>query len=152
LYDRVLDHAALLPPTDRLCTLQAQARTCYALERTADAVRRGEEALAALRAGADDLAIGDWESWLGRVAWAAGNAAAAHATVGRSVARLEPLGDTPALARALGRLAGQRLVSGHFADAVTYGRRSLALAERFDLEDVAVQSLDRVGSGLSCLG
>jgi DNA-binding CsgD family transcriptional regulator/tetratricopeptide (TPR) repeat protein len=154
LYDRVLDHAALLPVAERLRALQAQARTCYALERTRDAVQRGEEALAVLRAdaGDDELAIGDWESWLSGVYWAAGNATTAQAIVEQAVARLEPLGDTPALARVLARLAGQQLVSGYFADAVTSGRRGLALAERFDLEDVAVQCLDRVGSGLSCTG
>src|SRR5207248_3460475 len=116
LYDRVLDHAGLLPPAERRRALQAQARTCFALERTGAAVQRGEEALTALRTDAshDDLAIGEWESWLGSVYWAAGSATDAQTTVERSAERLEPLGDTPELARALGRLAGQQLVSGHF--------------------------------------
>ena len=152
LYDRVLDHAGLLTAAERVRTLQAQARTCYALERIGDAVRRGEEALAVLAAAAagnnDELAIGDWEAWLGPVYWAAGNPAAAQAVVERSVERLEPLGDTPALARAVVRLAGHQLVTGSFTEAVRNGRRSLALAQRFDLDDVTVQSLDRIGSAL----
>src|SRR5206468_9122615 len=46
------------------------------------------------------------------------------------------------------RLAGHQLVTGSFTEAVRNGRRSLALAQRFDLDDVTVQSLDRIGSAL----
>ena len=44
------------------------------------------------------------------------------------------------------------MVGGRFVEAIAVGRRALALAEEFDLEDVAVRSLDMCGSSMSSLG
>jgi DNA-binding CsgD family transcriptional regulator len=153
LYERVLEHAALLDAHERIRSLQAHARSALALERNAEGIRTAEAAQRLLEEGGDPTGLGEWTSWMSTLYWSAGRPDDAFANAVRAVEQLEPLGPSPQLARATGRLAGQQLVTGHFADSVANARRSLEVAEQFasECEDVLIQSLERLGSALSCL-
>jgi DNA-binding CsgD family transcriptional regulator len=69
-----------------------------------------------------------------------------------AVARLEPLGESPALARALSTLTGHELVSGRYEDCIATCHRAIAMAERFELEDAVIYGLDSLGSACGSIG
>lgn len=152
LYGRALDHADRLPTDRRRTLLEARARICMQVERVADAVVAGEELERLLAAAGDDAALGAWECWLSNVYRAAGRASDSWTALRRAVDRLEPLGESPALASGLAGLAGHCLVSGQFADAVAHGRRAHDMAERLGLDDVATYAMNMYGSAMGCLG
>ena len=149
LYASVQDHADDLSVRDRIRLLQARARTNMQIERTADALAAGEEALALLGATADEAAIGAWESWLATVYRACGRPAEGHRMAHEAVTRLEPHGPSPALAQALDQLAGLMLVTGRFAHAIALGRRAHAMADEYGLEAVAAHAMNMYGTAMA---
>ena len=70
----------------------------------------------------------------------------------RAVARLDPLGDSPALVRALANLSGHQLVTGHYDECIVTARRAVAMAEPFDLEYELVYALNSLGAALGSKG
>jgi ATP/maltotriose-dependent transcriptional regulator MalT len=152
LYGQALEHTAALPEDDQRRLLEARATTCLRVELVDEAVSAGEAARALIIATGDRAAIGEWESWMSGALRAVGRMPEAWAAAERAVALLEPLGESPALARALANLSGHQLVSGRFAECVDNGRRGLDMAERFDLEQTAISAMDSYGTALSCLG
>jgi len=76
----------------------------------------------------------------------------AWATIEQAVARLQPLGPSPALARAMARYAAHHMLSGRFEEAVRLSETALALAEEFDLAEPAVRALDVSGMSRSTMG
>lgn len=152
LYGRALEHQDRLEPEKRRRLLEARARTCMQVERIEEAVVAGEEALAAIAATADEAALGGWECWLSSVYRAASRPADAEAALERGVRRLEPLGDSPALAQGLAQLAGHHMVHGRHEQAITAGRRARALAERHGLERSAVYAMNMYGSAMAWAG
>jgi ATP/maltotriose-dependent transcriptional regulator MalT len=152
LYGQALDHTGPMPAEDRRRLLEARATTCLRVEMVDEALVAGEEVKALLATTEDDAAIGEWEVWLSGALRAVGRPAEAWAAAERAVERMEPLGESPALARALASLSGHQLVSGHFTDCVATGKRGFEMAERFGLEQPALSALDSYGTALTCLG
>jgi DNA-binding CsgD family transcriptional regulator len=62
---------------------------------------------------------------------------------------MEPLGDSPALARALAAVARHQLVAGRFVESIENGRRSFEMAEQFGAEQTAISALNSYGTALS---
>jgi ATP/maltotriose-dependent transcriptional regulator MalT len=152
LYQRVLEHVDVLDVADRLRITQAYATTCLNVEHIDDAIVAGDHARALLVERGDEIELGDWESWLSTAYWAASRVDDALSLVTTAVERLEPHGPSPALARAVVQLAAQLMLSGCFDQAISEGRRALDLAERFELDAVAVRGLDVVGMSMSVTG
>jgi ATP/maltotriose-dependent transcriptional regulator MalT len=154
LYAGALAHEDALEPPERLRTLQAYAQTCMHLDRTADAVAAGDRARALLidADAGDDLALGEWEAWLSGIYWSADRGDEALRIAESAVARLEPLGSSPSLAKALAELASIRMVMGRFAAAIGDGERALELAAQIGAEDVAVRALNAIGMARVCMG
>ena len=152
LYGRVVEHVDAVPPDDRLRILQAYARACMHIEHIDEAVTAGDQAHTLLVELGDETALGEWETWLGHAYWNAARVDDGWTLVTSAIERLEPLGASPALARALAQAAGHYMVGGRFVEAIDVSRRALALADDLDLEDVAVHALDVCGSSMSCLG
>ena len=152
LYGGALAHEDALAPAERIRTLQAYAETCMHLDRTADAVAVGDRARALLVERGDELALGEWESWLSAIYWSADRGDEARAIATAAVDRLEPLGPSRALARALAEVASTHMVMGFFAEAVDEGRRALELAEQFGDERAAVRALNGIGMARVCMG
>ncbi len=148
LFGSALSHIPANSP-DRTQLLEGRAFTCERTEQFDGAIAAGEE----LVAGSTDEQIkGRWEAWLGGVCRCAGRREDAWALLASSVARLEPLGESVDLARALGLLAQHQMVSSRNAAAILTARRALPIAERFDAEDVVVHLLDTLGAALACAG
>lgn len=150
LYGQALEHTGDLPDDDRRRLLEARATTCLRVEMADEAITAGEEAQALIVAAGDSAAIGEWETWMAGALRAVGRMSEAWAAAERAVERLEPLGESPALARALANLSGHQLVSGRFTECIENGRRGLAMAERFELEQTAISAMDSYGTALGC--
>ena len=152
LYQRALEHEDGFGAAERLRITQAYATTCLTIEHIDDAIVAGDKARALLVGRAGETELGEWESWLSDVYWAAGRVDDALSLVITALERLEPHGASPALARAVVQLAAQRMLSGRFDQAIFEGRRALDLAEQFELDAVAVRGLDVVGMSMSMMG
>ncbi|HEX2850683.1 MAG TPA: AAA family ATPase [Acidimicrobiales bacterium] len=152
LYRAVIQHADGLPPAERLRVLQQHTRMCLHVEDIPGGISSGEQALALLEAGDDVVALAEWESEMSSAYY---NAARAHdATIfaDRAVSRLEPFGRSPALARALGRLAGRRLVTGHFDGAIDAARRAIEMGERVGEQSIIGYAMNALGAALTMTG
>ena len=151
LYGSALEHSERGDPA-RLPLLEGRARTCERVEQLREAIVAGEELVEVLARGTDERLLAGWESWLGGVYRVAGRGDDAWQLLRDAVARLEPLGDSVELARALALLGQHEMVSSESAAAVATTRRAQSMAERFDAEDIAVHALDSCGTALACLG
>jgi DNA-binding CsgD family transcriptional regulator/tetratricopeptide (TPR) repeat protein len=150
LYGQALEHTGDLPDADRRRLLEARATTCLRVELVDEAVAAGEEAHALIAATNDDGALAEWECWMSLAYRAVGRMPEAREAADHAVERLEPLGESPALASALANVAGHNLVSGRFEECIASGRRAFEMAERFGLEQTAISALDSYGTALSC--
>jgi ATP/maltotriose-dependent transcriptional regulator MalT len=152
LYGGALAHEDALEPAERLRTLQAYAQTCMHLDRTTDAVTAGDRARALLVRAGDPARLAEWETWLGGIYWSADRGDEALVIAAAAVEKLEALGPSPALAKALAELASQHMVMGFFAQAIDEGHRALELAEEFGADDAAPRALNAIGMARVCLG
>jgi DNA-binding CsgD family transcriptional regulator len=69
-----------------------------------------------------------------------------------AIAILEPLGESHELAMAYGGLAGQLFMEARSEEAIAWGERSLAMADRLDDDEARVQALNNIGCGELQLG
>ena len=113
LYGEALEHGDGDDP-ERLRLLEARATIGLRVELVDEAVAAGNELLARLEAGGDQEKVAEWEGFLSKAYRAVGRGAEAGQMAISAVARLEPLGESPALARALSNLTGHELVSGRY--------------------------------------
>lgn len=152
LYGSALAHTDEAEPSTRMHLLEGCAITCERIERFEQAIAAGEELVERLAASADHRAQAGWECWLGGVYRVAGRATDAWRMLQHAVNRLEPMGESVELARALALLGQHQMVSSRSAEAVVTTRRALALAEHFEAEEIAVHALDSCGTAMACLG
>ncbi|MEO7428192.1 MAG: LuxR C-terminal-related transcriptional regulator, partial [Acidimicrobiales bacterium] len=152
LYGQAVEHTRHLLSEDRRRLLEARATTCLQVELIDEAVKAGEAAHALIAATGDEEAIAAWEGWMSRAYRAAGRISDAWDAANHAVQRMEPLGESSALAEALAGLSGHQLVTGHFADCVTTAQRAFEMAERLELEPTAVYALNSYGAALGSIG
>ena len=152
LYGSALANADGIDTPTRLLLLESRARTCERVEQLDEAITAGEALCDILSVSSDERAKGTWDGWLGGVYRRAGRAEDAWLALRGAVQRLEPIGESADLARALGMLAQHHMVSGRSADAIAIARRAQAMAERFGAEDVAVHAMDTYGTAMTCGG
>lgn len=151
LYGQALEHASDLPDDERRVLLETRATTCLRVELVHEALAAGEELVAMLAEAGDEVTLAEWESWLCVALRAVGRNPEACEAAERAVARLDPLGPSPALAKALTNLSGLQLVNGWFTKCIENGRRAQAMAEQLGLEQTAISALDSYGTAMSCL-
>jgi DNA-binding CsgD family transcriptional regulator len=152
LYGQALDHGADLPIEERRRLLEARADACQRVERMPEAAVAGEELLQLLLAEGDEVAIAERESWLACTYRSLSRAEESWTTMQRALARLEPLGPSPALARTLSHLAAQQMLMGEHHDAVTSAQRARQMAEAHAMEDVVAYALNVCGTSMASLG
>lgn len=152
LYGSALAHADEADASSCLQLLEGRALTCERVERLDEAIAAGEALIAHLAATPDARAQASWECWLGGVYRVAGRGGEAWRLLRDGVERLEPMGESVELARALGLLGQHQMVSSQSADAIVTLHRALAMAERLGAEDIAVHALDSCGTAMTCLG
>ncbi|MEY2434033.1 MAG: hypothetical protein QOC92_3758 [Acidimicrobiaceae bacterium] len=152
LYGSALPHAVGADPAARRGLLEGRALACERVEQFEEAIAAGEALIEMLSMAHDERATSIWQSWLGGVYRVAGRGDDAWPLLREAVARLEPMGESVELARALSLLGQHQMVSSHSADAIVTTQRALAMAERQGAEDIAIHALNSCGTAMSCLG
>lgn len=139
-------------PTQRGAILEALGDACMTVHDGRGADAAWSEALRLVESGGDPRRVGDLMRRTGRAAWWQAQGDRARTLVRDAVGLLEPLGDSPELARAYSAWSAQLMVDGHHAQAIEWGERALALADRLGLEDVRSHALNNIGSSEAAMG
>jgi ATP/maltotriose-dependent transcriptional regulator MalT len=152
LYGCALEHRDGMPPEELRRLLDARAHECERVERPEEALAAAQELSTLLTDPKEAATLAEHEGWMGCLYLSAGRLDEGWATLRRALRRLEPLGDSVALARTLGRLAGNHMVIGDWASAVDIADRALDVAERVGAEAEAIYALGIKGSSLGGTG
>ncbi|MGH2454777.1 MAG: LuxR C-terminal-related transcriptional regulator, partial [Candidatus Limnocylindria bacterium] len=111
------------------------------------------EALAIRRAsGNDPRLVGDLMRRISRSAMWRADFPRAMALAEEAVATLEPLGESRELAMAYAGLSGQQMMEARSQEAISWGERALAMAERLDDAEARVTALNNIGCAQVGLG
>lgn len=100
------------------------------------------------------LALGDRQSagavqrMMGRICWEASDRAQSTQHYQQALAILEPLGDSVELAYVYSGFATIAMLATELDEAMQWGTRAWALAERLNAEDVIIHALNDIGSTL----
>ena len=145
-YRLVLRHRERFAPAELADLLERYAIECYTIG-TAEAMLAAQrEAVELRRSLGEPRALGADLRWLSRMAWWAGDRAAAEHAAVEAIAVLEPAGDRRLLALALSNQSQLHMLAFRTEDCVAVGERAVALAR--ELGDAAILShaLNNVGS------
>ncbi len=93
----------------------------------------------------DPIKVGHVEMKLGWVQWARGDRQASLSHFHRALSILEEKGETKELASAIGHISRMHMLASEYDQAIAWGDRVLALAERLDVGDAMVHTLNTVG-------
>ncbi len=145
-YATALEHAAGLPLAERATWLEAHAYECYLTGQMATAEASRREALALWQQDARRDKEGDNLRWLSRLNWFLGRSAEAEQYAAQAVAVLESLPATAELAMAYSNMAQLRMLAADVAEAVVWGHRAIALAERYGDVVTVVHALNNIGT------
>jgi DNA-binding CsgD family transcriptional regulator len=145
-YARALRFADHLPPDERAELLECRSYECYLTGLLDDAIAERQAALELRRVSGDRLKEGDGLRWLSRLHWFAGQNAEAERAGRAALAVLDGLPPGPELARAYSNQSQLRMLSRDTADAVAWGERAIALAERLGETEILAHALNNVGT------
>ena len=144
-YRLVLGHRERFAPAELAELLEGYAVECYTIG-TAEAMLAAQrEAIELRRSQGDQRALGADLRWLSRMAWWAGDRAAAEHAGAEAIAVLEPAGDRRLLALALSNQSQLHMLAYRASDCVAVGERAIALAR--ELGDAAILSHALLGVG-----
>jgi DNA-binding SARP family transcriptional activator len=131
---------------ERAETLYKLGQCQWVLMETERALESFEAAQILFETLGEQLKSGDMERMIGRMYWELGDAQAAWTHCWRALAILEQGPQTIELARVLSAIAQMYLVATKLDQAIRWGERALALAERLGAEDVIVHALNNIGT------
>jgi pimeloyl-ACP methyl ester carboxylesterase/DNA-binding CsgD family transcriptional regulator len=155
-YARALRFADGLLPEHRAALLEARAQECYLTDQLPEAIDACEAALELRRQVGDPAKTGDTQRRLSRFLWFAGRNAeaeqAARAALATLEARSDDEGATPQLAMAYSNLSQLRMLARDTNEAVAWGEKAIALAERDGDLETLVHALNNVGAARLGLG
>lgn len=145
-YQTALRHAETLAPEKRAALLECRSFECFL-------TNQGEEALQARRAAleiwtqlGDQRRQGDNLRWMSRINWSLGRTAEAERHSTEAVTILENLPPGPELAMAYSTRAQLHMLCDESQQAVMWGSRAIALAEKLHATETLVHALNNVGS------
>ncbi|MEV4513416.1 LuxR C-terminal-related transcriptional regulator [Dactylosporangium sp. NPDC049525] len=145
-YRAAVGHAAQLAPAERAALLEEYAGQAY-LAGLHDEGLRARHAALALREGLDQPErVGENLRWISRLAWWTGDATLARQAANRAATVLEGHGDEQQLATAYGNLAHLYCLTYELDDAVAWGERARARAERLGDLDTALYAMISVNT------
>ena len=145
-YERALRFGDRLAPGERAELLEARSRACYVTDQNDAAIEAIEEALALRRGLGQPLAEGDDVRWLSQILWCPGYTSRAERAALDAVELLELQAPGPELAWAYANLAAAYSAAARGEEAVGWGKRALALAERLGETETAVHALATIGA------
>jgi DNA-binding CsgD family transcriptional regulator/tetratricopeptide (TPR) repeat protein len=128
--------------------LIALSYECYLTGETAEAIAARRKVMELAELAGDLAAVGGHQRWLSRLFWYSGQTVDAHRYGERAVRTLEPFGDSHELGMAYSNKAQLAMLASDLADAVQWGRRALALADRINDREIEMHALNNVGSAM----
>lgn len=152
LYGCALEHRDALTSSEVRRLLDARAHLCERIEQMGEALTAASELRGLLTGPGDEPQLAELEGWMGCLLLSSGQIDEGWQTLRQAITRLEPLGDSIALARTLGRLAGNHLVIGDWATSERFADRAVLVAERLGAEAEAVYALGIKGSAVTGRG
>jgi DNA-binding CsgD family transcriptional regulator/tetratricopeptide (TPR) repeat protein len=135
-----------LSAPEHAAVLEELASAAYAVGRLEDAFVAIERAIDIYGQLGDDLAMGRCNRVLSRFHWIAGDGAAARAKALEATGLLEPLRDSPELARAYSVLSQLSMLSEDSEQAIAWGERAIELAARLGDESTRAHALVNIAS------
>src|SRR5213076_1485696 len=126
--------------------LERRSYECYLVHDIAGAVEARQRALDEHRAAGDTRRQGDAHRWLSRLAWFAGDNAAAEDEARRAVELLESLPPGRELAMAYSNMAQLRMLASDEPATRLWGDRAIELAERLEEPEILAHALNNVGT------
>lgn len=145
-YARALRFAEGLPDEEREPLLAAWFLECHLTGQAADAITANETLLAITRKSGDRLKEAERLAWLANVVVAAGRNPEAELASRASLEILEALPAGPSHPFPYLVQAALRMLNRDNAEAIAWGMRAMALAERFDDVPVRIRAINMVGS------
>jgi class 3 adenylate cyclase/tetratricopeptide (TPR) repeat protein len=145
-YRRALRFAASLHPRERAELLHEYSYECYLTDQQDEAFDALERAAAAFREIGDACGEGESLRRLGDILWCPGLTTEADETARRAIAVLEQLEPGHELAMAYGTLVALRKDAGDIENALAYGSREYALAERIGDVEARIHALNTMGT------
>ncbi|MFT3805859.1 ATP-binding protein [Arenimonas sp.] len=143
-----LAHAGGIPQRERAAMLDALSYESYVTGRSEESLSTRVQAQALWSAAGDALREGDSLRWLSRLCWYNGRNGPAEAHAARAIELLETLPPGPELAMAYSNRSQLHMLVGQSDEAIVWGRKALALAERLAEADVEVHALNNVGAAM----
>jgi DNA-binding CsgD family transcriptional regulator/tetratricopeptide (TPR) repeat protein len=151
-YARALRFIGRAPSVERARLLDAHATESAIVDRVDEAIGARREALDAYRALGERQKEAETLAALASVLVRAGHNAEAEDASLRAIAMLESMPTGPALARAYRIQAALRMLNRDRAEAVRWGRRAIALAERVGDRETVVMAYNTLGAAMLVYG
>jgi predicted ATPase/DNA-binding CsgD family transcriptional regulator len=149
-FARALRFAGSLDDAERAELLEARAYECYLTNQIVEAIEARAAALDLWRSAATvpDAAIkvGENLRWLSRLSWFAGRRADAERHGGEALAALEGFPEHAQWAWAASNLAQLHMLAGRADEAIAWGQRAIAAAERLGDREILAHALNNVGT------
>ena len=151
-YARTLRFASSEPAGERARLLEAYADECMLVDRLDDAIRARAEAIDVYRDADNRLREGRGRAVNASALVRAGRNPEAEASSRRAIAVLRTLPPGPALAYAYRIQANLRMLNRDRAESVRWGKKAIALAERFGEREIVVAGYNTVGAAMLVYG
>lgn len=145
-YDTALRHAASLTDAARADLLERLSYERYLIEKIPEAIAAREAALTLHRRAGDQLKIGDNLRWLSRIAWYAGQKAAAQQYAAEAISTLEALGPGRELAFAYSNRAQLHMLTNEVEPTLHWGRQAIDLATWLGDTEILIHAFNNVGA------
>ncbi|MGQ0600303.1 MAG: ATP-binding protein, partial [Anaerolineales bacterium] len=144
-YRAALRHWPEADQAGRAELLRKLGETQWVLMEQGQALAAFEAARDVFHALGERVKVGDLERLIGRMLWELEDAEAAWPHYWRALEILESEPESIELAHAISGISQMHMLASHYDQAITWGERALALAERLGAEDVYVHALNNVG-------
>lgn len=147
-YGVALAHANALGDEARAELFEKAAFELHLIGRMDEAIAAQRSVLTLRRAAGDARGEGDALRWLSRLSYLAGDRIAAERLAHEAVGALERLSSGPELAMAYANESHLAMLTDDCDNAVRWGEKAIALAERFGRQDIVCATLNNVGTAL----
>jgi DNA-binding CsgD family transcriptional regulator len=145
-YARALRFATGLPPDQLGALLEARSYECYVTGQLREAIDAGQAALKLWRQTGNRLKEGDTQRRLSRLYWYSARTLEANVAASAALEILELLPAGPELAMAYSNQSQLCMLASNMDEAITWGEKAIALAERFGETETMVHALLNVGT------
>jgi DNA-binding CsgD family transcriptional regulator len=145
-YTRALRFAGHLAPERQAALLDAKSYECYLTGQLGEAIEAAEAATAIWRESGNSLREGDGLRVLARLNWVSGRGREAGELSASATDILETLPESPELAMAYSGRAQLAMLAWEWDEAIEWGSKAIALAERFGETSTLVHALTNVGA------